>query len=610
MGQRDEPLKASFMQTVCRHRLCLPLVFLGMAAGIVTTVPVVLLSKSVRDIFPPQMKWWQTTVLYQIYPRSFKDSNGDGIGDLQGITSKLDYLASINVKAIWISPFYPSPMLDFGYDISNYTDVDPVFGNLTDFNELVKKAHSLGIRVVIDFVPGHTSSKHPWFQNSAKKIEPYTDYYIWANGTQLQNGTRMPPSNWVSVFEGSAWTWNNERQQYYYHAFLPEQPTLNYRSPKVVQEMKDTIRFWLDQGVDGIRADAVAHIMVYSDYYRDQLLSNVPGAQPYQRSYYITNLTDNQPELHTVVKGWRDVLNSYEDSKDDDTDTSKALIVEVYAPPEIRNIYFDDGADMPFNFDLLTALNSSKFCDALCIRNVVQNEYDTLPGGKWANFVSNHDNHRASTRRGARDIDAMLVLLLTLRGTPTIYYGEEIGMEDVPVSYNETQDPPAQRLGPARYMEISRDPERSPMQWDSSPNAGFTNDTVRPWLPVASDHSQVNVKSQNASANATTLKMFRELAFLREEPSLRYGLLTFCKVTPNILSYLRAAHEMTNYLVVINFGNETVTENLSGDPVNKGLGRIKVSSTAAANEGRFVTDRTVQLSALTLKPGDAVVLEL
>ncbi|KAK7475311.1 hypothetical protein BaRGS_00033458 [Batillaria attramentaria] len=681
-SEPKDATKKTCWQTVCLSRFCLPVLAVAILAGVAVSVAVVLTSEGMRERFPPDMKWWKKTVVYQIYPRSFKDSNGDGIGDLRGITSKLDYFTYLNVKAIWISPFYPSPMADFGYDVSNYTDVDPMFGDLDDFDALLKQAHRLGIRVIIDFVASHTSSAHQWFNLSVQGIPPYDNYYIWTNGTRLDNGTIVPPSNWMSIFGYSAWKWVEERQQYYYHAFLEQQPALNYRSPQVHEEMKDVLRFWLKRGVDGIRVDAVSNMMVYEDYYQDQAPSKAPGTEPsdsepvseqamadnlheplsygpphtgpllytsdgrkwflaldsrqreivflvsqrceivflvsqrceivflWQADYYHNNLTSNIPDIFPVISEWRKVLDEFDDS-DDDKDDSKLMIVEAAGGAEERNRFIAFGADLPFNFDLVQSIDRRyKSCGAICIRDVIQKEYDSLPEGGWANFVfSNHDNPRAITRLGAAYADAMNMLLLTLRGTPTTYYGEELGMEDIKVSYVDTQDPYGKRYGPDHYTEVSRDPERAPMQWDDSMNAGFSNKST-PWLPVHPDYLTVNVEAEKNSTNTTALQVYRDLANLRQQPSLRYGRLQFCVVTSGILSYIRSAYDHPDYLVVINFGNVTETQDFSGSPVHQGQGRVKVATSGAANEGRFSKEQVVPLIPLSLGPGDGLVLEL
>ncbi|KAK7475300.1 hypothetical protein BaRGS_00033447 [Batillaria attramentaria] len=599
---------------VCQTKVWIPTIVIALIIGIAVAVTVVLVKggDDSEDRSPANLKWWQKTIVYQIYPRSFKDTDGDGVGDLKGIVSKLDHFTYLGVGAIWISPFYPSPMRDIGYDTTSQVDVDPLFGNLTDFDLVVKEAHERGIRVIIDFVPGYTSTDHPWFQKSVKRIKPYDEYYVWADGLKLDNGSIVRPSNWVSSFGYSAWEWNPERQQYYYHSFTVSQPQLNYRSAHVREDMKNVIRFWFERGVDGMRVDAVAYMMVSSDYYKDQPNSGADDAEPWQMHYYIPTETQNVPDVGPVVREWRELLDSFDDS-DENTDHSKFMVVELYDLPEVRNRYYDYGADMPFNFDLVTAINPvyhPEHCDAICIRDEIKQEYDTLPEGKWANFVlSNHDNMRASTRIGPRYADALHVLLLTLQGTPTTYYGEELAMLDIQVSFEETVDPWGINYGPDHYREVSRDPCRSPMQWDTSHNAGFT-DADKPWLPVHPNYHTVNVETEKNSTNVTTLQVYRDLASLRSQPSLQHGEIEFGHVDTNILSYLRSANGHAPFVVIINFGNVTVTGDFSRSPVDARQGQVKVVTSAAANEGRFRKGLDVSLESLTLYPGDGLVLQL
>nr|KAG5690792.1 hypothetical protein BaRGS_015319 [Batillaria attramentaria] len=391
----------------------IPTIVIALIIGIAVAVTVVLVKggDDSEDRSPANLKWWQKTIVYQIYPRSFKDTDGDGVGDLKGIVSKLDHFTYLGVGAIWISPFYPSPMRDIGYDTTSQVDVDPLFGNLTDFDLVVKEAHE---------------RDHPWFQKSVKRIKPYDEYYVWADGLKLDNGSIVRPSNW---------------------------PQLNYRSAHVREDMKNVIRFWFERGVDGMRVDAVAYMMVSSDYYKDQPNSGADDAEPMTAELFeIISLIQFriQDGNNRVLSGVLDVNHL------------RFMVVELYDLPEVRNRYYDYGADMPFNFDLVTAINPvyhPEHCDAICIRDEIKQEYDTLPEGKWANFVlSNHDNMRASTRIGPRYADALHVLLLTLQGTPTTYYGEELAMLDIQVSFEETVDPWGINYGPDHYREVSRDP--------------------------------------------------------------------------------------------------------------------------------------------------------
>ena len=373
------------------------------------------------------LKWWQRGVIYQVYPRSFQDNNGDGIGDLRGIIQRLDYVSSLGIDAIWISPIYPSPMADFGYDVSDYCAIDPIFGDLWDFDRLVASAHDRGLRVILDFVPNHTSSEHPWFRESrGSRDNPKRDWYIWRDG---QTG-EAPPNNWLSRFGGSAWEWDDATKQYYYHSFLKEQPDLNWRNPQVPQAMFNVPRFWLDRGVDGFRVD-VLWLLIKDDQFRDNPVNPgfVPGESSHQR--LLPLYTANRPEVHALVAQMRSVVDAYPD---------RVLIGEIYLPIEQLVAYYGHnlrGANLPFNFQLLqTAWNAES------IARLIDAYEAALPPGAWPNWVlGNHDTRRLASRIGEAQARVAAMLLLTLRGTPTIYYGEEIGLKDVEISPDQVQDP-------------------------------------------------------------------------------------------------------------------------------------------------------------------------
>ncbi|BFZ00897.1 hypothetical protein BsWGS_03935 [Bradybaena similaris] len=431
------------------------------------------------------LPWWKTSIVYQVYPRSFMDSNNDGVGDLKGIQSKLDYFKNLGVKSFWLSPVYKSPMNDFGYDISDFKAIDPIFGTDQDMDDLIKAAHAEGLYVIMDFVPGHTSTEHEWFQKSVKREGNYTDYYIWNNGTTLSNGTRVAPNNWLSVFGYSAWEWNQDRQQYFYHAFLPTQADLNYRNPIVQEEMKNVLRFWLDKGVDGFRVDAIEKLYEVANV----SLNEPPSGQnvsTFQYEYLNHTYTSNQPETIDTVTSWCNVLKEYE-AKDN---KSRYAIIELYAEPQVRNKLYETGGN-PFNFDLVDLPGNSTGTQ---LRDQVQREYTNLPSGKWPNFVlGNHDRRRVSHKFGPQYVDVYNMLLLTLWGTPTTYYGEEIGMLEGIISWNQTVDPWGRNYGEERYQEFSRDPERTPMQWTGGYQAGFTNASTT-WLPLGQNYTTINVQ--------------------------------------------------------------------------------------------------------------------
>nr|KAG5696242.1 hypothetical protein BaRGS_019944 [Batillaria attramentaria] len=515
------------------------------------------------------LEWWQTGIIYQVYPRSFCDSNGDGIGDLNGVTSKLDYFQYLGVGAVWLSPFYKSPMKDFGYDVSDFRDVDPIFGTLADFDQLVQQAHKRGLKIIVDFVPNHTSDLHDWFQKSCRRESPYDDFYIWHDGKTDADGKRQPPNNWLSVFGGSAWRWHEGRGQYYYSAFLAEQPDLNYRNPLVVKEMNDVVRFWLERGVDGFRVDALECLFEAEDVSKDEPRSNLTGIPPFQFEYLDHIYTYEQPEIGDIVRGWRKVIGEHE-QKDGKT---RFMVIETYGEPKKRNRFYDYGAN-PFNMDLVDFLEAP--LSGSKVRALVEREYNNLPKNGWPTFVlGNHDRKRVSSKYGSLYVDGLNMLLLTLRGTPTTYYGEELGMEDIHVTFQQTQDPWGKNFGPERFQEFSRDPVRSPMQWDATKNAGFTSSSS-PW----------------------------------QDPAFQRGELLYSITNENVFSYVRQKSEPTDisrYLVAINFGKEASTDDYSGPPVES-LRGVVVQCTCSVSDR--LKDKIVDLTALKLAPGDGLVIKL
>ncbi len=481
--------------------------------------------------------WWQTGVIYQIYPRSFQDSNGDGVGDLPGILARLDYVASLGVDAVWLSPIFPSPMADFGYDIADYTGVHPLFGTLADFDRLLTEAHGRGLKVILDLVPNHTSDQHPWFQESrASRDNPHRDWYIWRD--PAPDGG--PPNNWLSFFGGPAWTYDEATGQYYLHQFLREQPELNYRDPAVLQAMLDVMRFWLDRGVDGFRVDVI-WLMAKDPLFRDEPPN--PDYRPGQpgRNSLIHLYTEDLPEVHDLVRAMRGVLDEYDE---------RMMVGEIYLPYDRLVQYYgaaQDECHLPFNFQLILSQ-----WNAAAIRALVNSYEAALPADGWPNWVlGNHDQSRIATRVGRDQARVAAMLLLTLRGTPTCYYGDELGMLDVAIPHEKMQDP--QGLNQPGVVGASRDPERTPMQWDAGPNAGFCPPGVEPWLPLADDYQAVNVAVQAADPRSM-LSLFRQLAALRRAmPAFSVG--SYASVdagNPQVVAYERAAGA-ERYLVALNF---------------------------------------------------------
>lgn len=470
-----------------------------------------------------QHAWWQTGVIYQIYPRSFMDGNNDGTGDLPGIASKLDYLRWLGIDAIWLSPIYPSPMADFGYDVTNYTGIDPLFGTLDDFDRLLAEAHRREIKVVLDLVPNHTSDEHPWFAESrASRDSPKRDWYIWRDPAPGGG----PPNNWQSAFGGGpAWTYEAATDQYYLHLYDPKQPDLNWRNPAVRGALYDVMRFWLDRGVDGFRVDVITGL-IKDDQFRD----NPPnpewreGGQPWKRQVMVYN--DNRPEVHEVIREMRAVVDAY---------PGRVLIGETYLPPAGLASYYGAALDevhLPFNFRLLDLA-----WEAPLIRAAVDVYEAALPAGAWPNWVlDNHDRPRIRTRAGGEaQARVAQMLLLSLRGTPTCYYGDEIGMHDVPIPPQLVRDP----LG-VHAPAHGRDPARTPMQWDAGPHAGFS--AAEPWLPIADDYRLVNVAAERDDPRSM-LALFRRLIALRRAlASLAWGSYRALDVpVADALAYLREA---------------------------------------------------------------------
>jgi alpha-glucosidase len=478
------------------------------------------------------MAWWQRGIVYQVYPRSFQDTNGDGIGDLRGIARRLDHLVTLGVDAVWLSPIYPSPMADFGYDVADYCDVDPIFGNLTDFDALVARAHGLGLKVILDFVPNHTSDRHPWFVESASdRTSSKRDWYLWRD--PAPNGG--PPNNWLSNFGGTGWTLDARTTQYYYHSFLPAQPDLNWRNPEVRAAMTQVLRFWMRRGVDGFRVD-VMWMMIKDDQFRDNPPdpNYRPGGSSHDR--LIPLYTADRPEVHGVVAELRSVLDEFSD---------RVMIGELYLPIDRLVTYYGpqlNEAQLPFNFQLL--LNEWK---ADTIAGIITAYEAALPPGGWPNWVlGNHDRPRIASRVGAAQARVAAVLLLTLRGTPTIFYGEEIGMEDVPIPPHEVQDP-AEKREPGRGL--GRDPERTPLPWDGTAGHGFTTGT--PWLRFGEQGT--DVAAQAADPGSMLSLYIRLIAMRRASPALLQGSVSRVVANGDVLSFERASGGQ-RIVVILNLG--------------------------------------------------------
>lgn len=487
--------------------------------------------------------WWKRGIIYQIYPRSFQDSNGDGVGDLNGIRQRLDYLTWLGVDAIWISPIYPSPMADFGYDITDYCNIDPLFGTLPDFDRLLQEAHRRGIKVILDFVPNHTSDQHPWFRESrSSRTNGKRDWYIWLDG----KADGEPPNNWVSQFGGSAWSFDSSTGQYYLHSFLSQQPDLNWRNPDVRDALFDVLRFWLNRGVDGFRVD-VLWLLIKDANFRDNppnpnYRSTQPGIDRYLSLY-----NSDQPEIHKLVAEIRSVLDTYPD---------RVLIGEIYLPFNRLVSYYGkslEGAQLPFNFALIHAAWNAKE-----IARLISDYEEALPRNGWPTWVlGNHDQPRIAARVGTGQARNAAMLLLTLRGTPTMYYGDEIGLARVPIPPNLVHDL-WEKNEPG--LGVGRDPWRTPFQWDASSAAGFTRGT--PWLPLDSDYHHHNAAVLGRDPRSLLCLYRRLIELRRRHRALSVGDARVLPVDNNVLSYERFCYG-EKIVVALNLGQDAATVNIA-----------------------------------------------
>jgi alpha-glucosidase len=524
--------------------------------------------------------WWKHAVIYQIYPRSFYDANGDGIGDIRGIIQKLDYLEWLGVDALWLSPINESPMYDFGYDISDYRSIDSVFGTLADFDELIEKAHACNIRIIMDLVINHTSYQHAWFQESRiSRRSPKRDWYIWRDSREGE-----APNNWKSVFGGSAWKWDEMTYQFYLHSFLEEQPDLNWRNSEVKKAVFADVSFWLDRGIDGFRLDVVNWFVKDNRFRNNPMLFGVPL---FQRHLF----DRNRPETHELLKEFRSLLNRYAD---------KMSVGEVFSlppgDPGLSARFVGDGTDqlhMSFDFSLLY-----RPWNARMYYKCIKRWLSALPDKGWpCHVLSNHDQFRSMSRFGfdsEKRAKVAAVLLLTLKGTPFVYYGEEIGMKNGSIPRNMICDPLGKKYWP---FYAGRDRARTPMQWNGTKSAGFT--VEKPWLPVHADYMQTNVLVQ-MNDTSSLLYVYKNLISLRREKNLlRDGDIHFSlKGRHGVIAYFRE-NEQFRIFIVLNFLNKTRRMHIHG---KKGQWKVLFST------HRSVREHFSRLE-MTLYPYEATVLE-
>jgi oligo-1,6-glucosidase/alpha-glucosidase len=541
-----------------------------------------------------ETSWWQGTTVYQIYPRSFMDSNGDGIGDLQGIIDRLDYIQDLGFETIWLSPFFCSPQMDWGYDVSDYCDVAPEYGELADAEELIAEVHRRGMRVLFDLVMNHTSIEHPWFQeSSSSRDNPRRDWYIWRDG----RGKR-PPNNWRAIPGGSGWQYEEKTDQWYYASFLPFQPDLNYRNPEVKAAMFQVARFWLDRGVDGFRLD-IFHSVFKDALFRDNPFSlhYVPTKDMRAGFFQEWRHSLNQPETIKLAKELRSLVDSYR--------PERVLLGEIFANDETLRRYMGgeqrDGLHLLFLWDL-TAFK----LDARHFRRMLRHREDAFPEPySLVNVLGNHDRMRLLSRTGDEPRQAKLLALFqfTTRGIPVTYYGEEIGMRESRLPAQSARDPIARRyawvpnwLADLLGLYLNRDGCRTPMQWEAGENAGFCTPEVRPWLPVPQHAERINVAAESVD-ETSFLKVYQRLLELRSaRPALQESsleVLTEKESGRHLLGFRRQS-DRERLLVLINFSKRPAYY------VNRGIYRVLLFAVGIKDVGDLETITLPACSGLIL----------
>jgi alpha-glucosidase len=528
--------------------------------------------------------WWQRGAIYQLLVPSFLDTDGDGLGDLDGVTARLDYLEWLGVNAVWLSPCYPSPLKELGYDVSDYRNVEPKFGSLKAFDRLLDEAHQRGLRVILDWVGNHTSAQHTWFRESrSSRSSARRNWYLWRDA----RADGSPPTNWVSVFGGSAWQWDAATSQYYLHTFLDSQPDLNWREPQVRAAMLDALKFWLDRGVDGFRLDA-APLFFKDPEWRDNPVNPDyrPGDLP--DSTQLPIRTRNQPGLHELFAELRSLIDGYSGDR--------VLLGEFYVPfAELATFYGERAPELHLPLNL--SLTWSKW-EADTIGATIADYQAHVAGRGWpTTTLDTHDQPRIVARAGIEQARAAAMLLLTQRGTPTIYYGDEIGMRGVEIPPEQAVDPQGRRTG------RNRDPQRTPMQWSADTYAGFSK--VEPWLPVGVDRATANVSAQSHDAGSLLTLTRRLLELRTREAVLQHGAQEPREASSGLVAYCRAA-DRRRLLVVLNLAHASASYALRGE----GAGNVLLS-TFLDREGECVADQ-VRLRAdeglvIALDAGDAPV---
>ncbi|KAJ2953900.1 hypothetical protein O0L34_g1531 [Tuta absoluta] len=554
-----------------------------------------------------QLDWWETAVFYQVYVRSFMDSDGDGVGDINGVNSRLEYFKELNVDAVILTPIYKSPMYDYGYDVSDYYNVQPEYGSMEDFEQLLRKANLYNIKIVLEFVPNHTSNESDWFIRSCSRDEYYTDWYIWENGHIDRNGQRNPPNNWISVFRKSAWTYSPTRDQYYLHQFGTSQPDLNLRNPVVAEEIKNIIKFWLEKGVAGMKMSSVNHLFEvdrdnFGGHFPDEPRTGKPGLGPDDYGYLNHFYTKDLEESYELISQFREVFDSIS-VRDNLT---RVFITEASTGVKNAVRYYGDnvhsGSHVPINFALM---DLNKDADARELKYALDRWLTFKPLHKRANWMTgNQDKSRVASRFRGELVDAFNMLVLLMPGIALTYMGEEIGMQDGYVPWTATRDPIACKTDdPINFVLVTRDPARTPFQWSSNKHAGFTtNDNT--WLPVADGYDRLNVANQR-SAVRSHYQVYRTLTSLRMRPAFRLGHYESLAINNDVFAFKRWFNDDT-YVVVMNVGRSYHVVNLTAFDLVFGSMEVEASSVLSSR----TFSENVQAGYLDLTADEALVLRM
>ncbi|XP_065205958.1 maltase 2-like [Planococcus citri] len=548
--------------------------------------------------------WWKHTIIYQIYVQSFKDSNGDGMGDIKGITNKLDHFVDLGVETLYLTPFFLSPMIDAGYDVSNFTEIDPLFGTMEDFNELMSEMKRRGLKLMTDLVINHSSDEHPWFGKSVDRIYPYTNFYVWLDPKGYDSkGQPIPPNNWLSLFDDCAWEWNEKRGQFYLHQFAIKQPDFNLRDAELKKEIKKIMKFWLDLGVAGFRLDATRHY-IEDIYFRDE-----PFVDPHKTKTTIYNdlkhpYTADLWETYEFIHELRDFMDQYTMRKGQQLE--RILAPEAYTNLNHTMAYY--GTDdygithFPFNFKFATLYD---FANATIYNDRILEWLKNMPKDATPNWVTeNHDDLRIGSRLCEEYMDIVTITIMTLPGIACVYYGQEIGMTNGYVRPDQRKDPNHDATPKAR----SRDGERLPMQWDDTMNSGFTS-KYKPWLPVHPNYWQVNVEKQK-SQQVSRYNIFKALSQIRKRKTMKIGHFESYVVSDWVYAFTRSYRRHETYITVLNLGSEIELINLH-DVISNLPSTLQVV-TASVNAGYVKGDQIQSIpkfpSIFSMRPLSAIVL--